>query len=226
MTADGRVCTKCAEFKLFSDFSTKRWTNKDGVVRTTFKSRCKPCHVQSEKERINASPEVKARTLEQAAQARKNQIARMTEEEYAQYAEKLQAWGARWRQANPEIVKATKVRHRDRRVERQNEYYYEHRAEISAKWKAYYQQKRKELLSKRKDYTANPAVQERLREYRRQVRAEERLKMRQKIADLNDNYVKNVLRQTTGLVANQIPQALVEAKKLQLKIWRMTHEKR
>lgn len=226
MTAEGKVCTRCNTFKLASDFSTKRWTNKDGVVRTTFKSRCKPCHVQSEKERINASPEVKARTLEQAAQARRNRIARMTEEEYAQYAEKLKAWGARWRQANPEIVKATKVRHRDRRVERQNEYYYEHRAEISAKWKAYYQQKRKELLSKRKDYTANPAVQERLREYRRQVRAEERLKMRQKIADLNDNYVKNVLRQTTGLVANQIPQALVEAKKLQLKIWRMTHEKR
>jgi hypothetical protein len=226
MTAEGKVCTKCGDFKAASDFSTKRWTNKDGVVRTTLKSRCKPCHVQSEKERINASPEVKARNLEQTAQARRNRIARMTEEEHAQYAQKMKAWGARWRQANPETVKATKARHRDRSVERQREYYYEHRAEISAKWKAYYQRKRKELLSKRKDYTANPAVQERLREYRRLVRAEERLKIRQKIADLNDNYVKGVLRQTTGLVANQISQALVEAKKLQLKIWRMTHEKR
>jgi hypothetical protein len=226
MTAEGKVCTRCNTFKLASDFGTKRWTNKDGTVQTTLKARCKPCHVASEKERLNASPEVKARSLEQIAQARRNRIARMTEEERAQKAEQARARATRWRQANPEIVKESKARNRDRSIERQREYYYAHRAEISAKWKAYYQQKRKELLNKRKEYTADPAVQERLREYRRLVRAEERLKMRQKIADLNDNYVKGVLRQTTGLLAGQIPQALVEAKKLQLKIWRMTHEKR
>jgi len=43
--------------------------------------------------------------------------------------------------------------------------------------------------------------------------------------EMRDSYIRALLTQNTALNAKWIPPALVEAKKLQLKIWRMSHEK-
>jgi len=227
---EGRTCTKCGEFKLASEFGKKRWTNKDGSVTESLRSMCNFCKNKSERARVkaprNQTPEAKARVRERVAEWKRKRLANMTEDERKLHREKANAITKAWVKANPEKRKAQKLKHRGRDIERKRKYYQEHKEEISEKWKAYYQRKKKQLMARQKEYLADPAVQERLREYRRKVRAEDREKARQKIADLNDNYVKSVIRAGTGLRADQMSMALVEAKKLQLKIWRMVYEKR
>jgi hypothetical protein len=74
----------------------------------------------------------------------------------------------------------------------------------------------KDILYKRSRYQENKGeLNAKCREY-----------MKEKVENLDDIYVRRVLLRGTGLKPNQLPLALVEAKKLQLKIKRMSYEKR
>ena len=225
MLEGSKTCTKCGEVKAFSFFGEKRWTNKDGTVTTSHKSQCKPCRYKVEKERITATPEAKAKYSERTAQARRKRIDAMTKEEKEQAMERQRAWSKAWSVANPEKRKAQKLKDRDNDIAYKRKRYQEKKEELNAKCKEYHQQHKEEIQERMKRYLADPKVQKRIREYRKKVRVYEREKMRKKIKNLDDYYVKQVLVQGTGLKPSQLPPALVEAKKLQLKIKRMSNEK-
>ena len=74
----------------------------------------------------------------------------------------------------------------------------------------------KDILYKRSHY----------QEKKGELNAKCREYMKEKVENLDDIYVRKVLLRGTGLKPNQLPLALVEAKKLQLKIKRMSYEKR
>lgn len=225
MLEDSKSCTKCGEVKAFSFFGEKRWTKKDGTVTTSHKSQCHPCRHQAEKERITATPEARAKHSEQIAQARRKRMDSMTTKEKEQARERQRAWDKAWRKANPEKIKTTKLRSRDKEIAYKRERYQKKKEELNTKCREYYQQHKEEIQKRGKRYLADSEVQKRIREHRKKTRGYEREKMRKKIKNLDDYYVKQVLVQGTGLKPSQLPLALVEAKKLQLKIRRMIHEK-
>lgn len=111
--SEGRTCTRCGEFKLASEFGIKRWTKKDGTVRESLKSSCHPCRHASEKERINATPESKAKHSKQISVARKKRLANMTPERKEKYYELTRKWQREWKRANPDKVFEMKKKHRE-----------------------------------------------------------------------------------------------------------------
>jgi len=225
MLEGSKSCTKCGEVKASSFFGTRRWTKKDGTVVEILKSQCNPCRHQAEKERITATPEARAKHSERVAQSRRKRIDAMTAEEKEQARERQRAWDNAWRKANPEKRKAMKLRSRDKDVAYKRKRHQEKKEELNAKCREYHQQHKEEIQKRTKRYLADPETQKRIREHRKAIRPREREKMRKKIKNLDDYYVKQVLVQGTGLKPSQLPSALVEAKKLQLKIRRMIHEK-
>ena len=225
MLEGSKTCTKCGKVKAFSFFGEKRWTNKDGSVRTSYRSQCNPCRHQTEKERITATPEARAKYSEQIALARRKRIDAMTVEEKKQAMERQRAWSKAWRAANPEKRKAQKLKHRDNDIAYKRKRYQEKKEELNTECREYYQQHKEEISDRLKRYNALPEIKERKSAHRKVIRPQEREKMRKKIKNLDDYYVKQVLVQGTGLKPSQLPPALVEAKKLQLKIRRMSHEK-
>ena len=115
---EGRTCTKCGEFKLASEFGIKRWTKKDGTVKESLKSSCHPCRYASEKERINATPESKAKYSNQVSVARKKRLANMTPEQKEKYYELKRKWQREWKRANPDKVFEMKKKHRETQIGR------------------------------------------------------------------------------------------------------------
>jgi hypothetical protein len=211
--------------KAFSFFGEKRWTKKDGTVTTGYKSQCKPCRYKAEKERIIATPKAKAKYSERTAQARRKRIDAMTAEEKEQAMKRQRAWSKAWRAANPEKRKAQKLKYKDNDIAYKRKRYQEKKEELDAKCREYYQQHKEEISDRLKRYNALPEIKERKSAHRKVIRPQERERMRKKIKNLDDYYVKQVLVQGTGLKPSQLPSALVEAKKLQLKIKRMSYEK-
>lgn len=114
---EGRTCTKCGEFKLASEFGIKRWTKKDGTVKESLKSSCHPCRHASEKKRINATPESKAKYSKQVSVARKKRLANMTPEQKEKYYELRRRWQREWKRANPDKVFEMKKKHRETHAE-------------------------------------------------------------------------------------------------------------
>jgi hypothetical protein len=75
-------------------------------------------------------------------------------------------------------------------------------------------------------YYSRPEVIERVKELNRKdylTKGIERNK--RKIAEVTPKYVKELLRQGGTLKGVSIPEALIEVKRLQILIWRKTHEK-
>jgi hypothetical protein len=115
--SEGKTCTWCEEFKLASEFGIKRWTKKDGTVRESLRSRCNPCKVSTERERINATPESKAKHSKQLSVNRKKRLANMTPEQKEKYYELTRKWQKEWKRANPDKVFEMKKKHRETHAE-------------------------------------------------------------------------------------------------------------
>lgn len=192
---EGRTCTRCGEFKLASEFGIKRWTNKDGTVKETLKSRCNPCKVLTEKERINATPESRAHHSKQVSDARKKRLANMTPEQKEKHRQLTLKWGNEWRRANPDKVFDMKRKYRETHKEylkakKANDAKTPHGRELEkARTSRYYKAHTERLLA-------------RCREAR---------------AALPDWYVKAILRLPQGV---EIPKGLIEIKREVVKIKR------
>ena len=94
----------------------------------------------------------------------------------------------------------------------------------SKAWRAANPEKRKAQKLKYKDNDI-AYKRKRYQEKKEELNAKCRGYMKEKVENLDDIYVRKVLVQGTGLKPSQLPPALVEAKKLQLKIRRMIYEK-
>ena len=92
----------------------------------------------------------------------------------------------------------------------------------------YYAENYKTKIKPRHDeYCSRPEVIERVKELHRKdylTKGIERNK--RKIAEVTPKYVKELLRRDGTLKGVPIPEALIEVKRLQILIWRKTHEKR
>lgn len=192
---EGRTCTRCGEFKLASEFGTKRWTNKDGTVRETLKSRCHPCKVLTEKERINATPDSRAHHSKLVSEARKRRLANMTPEQKEEYRQLTLKWGNEWRRANPDKVFEMKRKYREThkeylRTKKANDAKTHHGRELDRmRSKRYYEAHTEKLLTRSREARAS----------------------------LPDWYITAILRLPKGVEA---PKGLIEAKRQIVKIKR------
>ena len=192
---EGRTCTKCGEFKLASEFGVKRWTNKDGTVTESLRSRCNPCKVLTEKERINATPESRARYNQRVSETRKKRLANMTPEQKEAYQKKASGWAKAWKLANPDKVFEIKKKHRENHKEyiktkKANDAKTPHGRELEkARTSRYYKTHTERLLAR----------------------------CRKARAALPDWYVKAILRLPKGI---DIPEGLLEIKREVVKIKR------
>jgi hypothetical protein len=125
-----------------------------------------------------------------------------------------------WREANLDKVKAAKLRHRDREIERKRERYQEKKDELRAKCREYDKLHRKEISERQKQYNQIPEVKARLKAYQQARRPQDRITAREKIRNLDDNYIKTIIRRNVGLPAHMQPKQLIEAQKLIIKIKR------
>ena len=255
MTAEGKVCTRCNTFKLFSEFASQGiQTRADGSTYKKYRAQCKLCRKEKvqqwgknylakkgdeirkrnrEKWRLDNPPKEPKpkRTLEEAREYQRRYYIENREKckEYAkQYyqdnKEKMNAYVKNWQQENKERVSAQK-----------KEYAAANREKISA------QQKERA----RKAFAEDP---EKVREQRRAKKARLKAKdpqawnekarkinapyQKKMVVELSDAYVRQRLARTNDdsprkISAKDIPQGLVEAKRLQLMIVRsLRNEKR
>jgi hypothetical protein len=137
-------------------------------------------------------------------------------------ARRLQAleWQRVWRKANLDKVKAAKLRHRDRAIERKRERYQEKRDELRAKCREYSQLHREEISERLKRHHQKPEVKERMRAYQQAIRPQERIKARIKIRNLDPNYIKLMIRRNIGLPAHMVSKSLIETQRLIVQIKR------
>lgn len=248
MTAEGRICTKCGDFKLFSEFASQGIkTRADGSTYRKYRARCKPCMKEKvqqwgktylakkgdeirernrEKWRLNNPPkEPKPKKTAEEIRARQKMYFLANREKYREYAkqyyqdnkEKLNAYVKTWQQENKE--RHTAVR---------KEYEAANREKINAQQKA----------RTRKAFAEDP---EKVREQRRAKKVRLKAKdpqawnekmtkynhasQKRMVVELSDAYVRQRLARESDdgprkISAKDIPQGLVEAKRLQLMIVR------
>jgi type IV secretory pathway VirB10-like protein len=226
-TAEGRVCTVCKAFKLAAEFGFKKYVRKDGVERVYLKSQCKKCRYKAD---ISTEEQRRAYN-KKAAENRLKRLAAMTEAELEAYKAKhrqmQQAWANKDREKYLAWKKEWSLKRRDKEIAYKRQRYAEKKDELRAKCHEYYLQNKEAILERNKRYNALPETKERRKLYQKQRRAEDRVTIRQKIAELNSNYVKLVIRRGTNLKHRHIPESLVEAKRAQLMILRsLRNEKR
>jgi hypothetical protein len=133
---------------------------------------------------------------------------------------KFLAWNTAWRKANPDRVKAAKLRHRDRAIERKRERYQEKIDELRAKCHEYYLANKEEINERHMKHYQKPEVKERLRAYQQAARPRERIKARMKIRNLDSNYIKLLIRRNIGLPAHLVSKSLIETQRLIVQIKR------
>lgn len=211
-----KVCTKCKVEKPFTEFTRRRFVYK-GVERWGHKSHCKQCHTLNNKIAREANLE-KAHAREK--ELREQRIARMTSEQRDELRHKFYGWNTAWRKANPDKVKAAKLRHRDRATERKRERYQEKRDELRAKCHEYYLTHKEEINERHQRHYQKPEVKERLRAYQQAARPQERIKARIKIRNLDPSYIKLLIRKNIGLPAHMVSKSLIETQRLIIQIKR------
>jgi hypothetical protein len=144
----------------------------------------------------------------------------MTPEQKEAQRLKVLGWQGVWRKANPDKVKATKLRRRDKELVYKRNRYQEKRDELRAKCREYDKLHREEISERQKRYNQIPEVQVRKKAYQQARRPQDRIKAREKIRDLDDNYIKTIIRRNVGLPSHMQPKQLIEAQKLIIKIKR------
>jgi len=211
-----KICTCCKQEKPLTEFTRRRFVYK-GTERWGHKSHCKVCHTAASKAAREANLE-KARARD--AELRAQRMARMTPEQKEEHRLKFVAWNTAWRKANPDKVKANKLRHRDRAIERKRERYQEKLDELRAKCHEYYLAHKDEISARAKRHYQKPEVQQRLRAYQQAIRPQERIKARMKIRNLDPNYIKLLIRRNIGLPAHLVSESLIETQRLIVQIKR------
>jgi hypothetical protein len=248
MTAEGKVCTKCAEFKLFSEFSSQGIkTRADGSTYTKYRAQCKLCRkdkVQQwaktylvkngdalrarnrEKWRLNNPPKEPKpkRTLEEAREYQKRYY-QDNKEKYKAYAkqyyqdnkEKYKDYVKKWIEENKEqhtaVRKAYEAANREKINAQQKANAAKWFAENPEKMRALRRAKKARLKAKDPQ-----AWNEKMVKYNQP--AQQRM-----VSELRDAYVRQRLARSNDdsprkISAKDIPQSLVEAKRLQLMILR------
>ena len=211
-----KLCTCCKQEKPLTEFTRRKYVYKD-VERWGHKSQCKSCHTLGNKLARDANLEkAHAREKELREQRKLNR----TPEQKEELRQKFLAWNKAWRDANPDKVKAKKLRHRDREIERKRERYQEKKEELRAKCRDYYLANKEEITERHKQHNQIPEVKVRKKLYQQARRPQDRITAREKIRNLDDNYVKSIIRRNVGLPAHMQPKQLIEAQKLIIKIKR------
>ena len=211
-----KICTCCKQEKPLTEFTRRKYAYK-GVERWGHKSYCKPCHTLSNKIAREANLE-KAHAREK--ELREQRKLKMTPEQKEAQRLKVLGWQRVWRKANPDRVKAAKLRHRDRAIERKRERYQEKIDELRAKCHEYYLANKEEINERHMKHYQKPEVKERLRAYQQAARPRERIKARMKIRNLDSNYIKLLIRRNIGLPAHLVSKSLIETQRLIVQIKR------
>lgn len=211
-----KICTCCKQEKPLTEFTRRRFVYK-GTERWGHKSHCKACHVLKSKIAREADLE-KARAREK--ELREQRKLNMTSEQKEEQRLKFVAWNTAWRKANPDRVKATKFRHRDRAIARKRERYQEKIDELRAKCHEYYLAHKDEINERHRKHYQNPEVRERARARQQAARPQERIKARMKIRNLDPNYIKLLIRRNIGLPAHLVSKSLIETQRLIVQIKR------
>ena len=211
-----KICTCCKQEKPLTEFTRRKYAYK-GVERWGHKSYCKPCHTLSNKIAREANLE-KAHAREK--ELREQRKLKMTPEQKEVQRLKVLGWQRVWRKANLDKVKATKLRHRDRAIERKRERYQEKRDELRAKCHEYYLANKEEINERHTKHYQKPEVKERLRTYQQAIRPQERIKARMRIRNLDPNYIKLLIRRNIGLPAHLVSKSLIETQRLIVQIKR------
>jgi len=211
-----KICTCCKQEKPLTEFTRRKFVYK-GVERWGHKSHCKPCHKMNTRIARGMDLE-KAHAREK--ELRERRLGLETPEQKETRRLKALEWQRVWRKANLDKVKAAKLRHRDRAIERKRERYQEKRDELLAKCREYHQLHREEISERLKRHHQKPEVKERLRTYQQAIRPQERVKARMKIRNLHPNYIKLMIRRNIGLPAHMVSESLIETQRLIVQIKR------
>jgi hypothetical protein len=143
-----------------------------------------------------------------------------TPEQKEELRQKFLAWNKAWRAANPDKIKAAKLRRRDKELVYKRNRYQEKKEELQAKCHEYHLAHKKEISERQKRNYQKPEVKARLKAYQQARRPQDRITAREKIRNLDDNYIKSIIRHNVGLPAHMQPKQLIEAQKLIIKIKR------
>jgi hypothetical protein len=211
-----KVCTCCKQEKPLTEFTRRKFVYK-GVERWGHKSHCKPCHTEAGRVARQANLE-KAHAREK--ELRERRLGLETPEQKEARRLKALEWQRAWREANLDKVKAAKLRRRDKELVYKRNRYQEKKEELQAKCREYHLAHKKEISERQKQYHQNPKVKARLKAYQQARRPQDRITAREKIRNLDDNYVKSIIRNNVGLPAHMQPKQLIEAQKLIIKIKR------
>lgn len=211
-----KICTCCKQEKPLTEFTRRKYAYK-GVETWGHKSQCKPCHTLGNKLAREANLE-KAHAREK--ELREQRKLKMTPEQKEVQRLKVLEWQRVWRKANLDKVKAAKLRRRDKELVYKRNRYQEKRDELRAKCHEYYLANKEEISERQKQYNQILEVREQKKAYRQERRPQDRIKMREKIRNLDDNYIKTIIRRNVGLPSHMQPKQLIEAQKLIIKIKR------
>lgn len=194
-----KICTKCQR-ELDRSLFYKQRTNRDGLV-----SWCKDCHKQwalLRPERIKES-----RAKYRAANADK--LREKNRQYHHQHADREKERSRQYRRLHPQRVKEYTKKYCADNPER--------RRETDRRYKRLHPDL---IIDRQKKYGA--ANRKRLNEYRRQVF--KRCPEKKASNTLPDSYIKLLLRRNSQLTSAQIPQELIELKRVQLQITRKLKE--
>ena len=133
----------------------------------------------------------------------------MSESKVCEAKEKQRAWIRAWGNTSNAIIRESALKHRDETIVRSHKSYQDVRAERMAKSKEYYTNNKEKIKEKYKDYVPKPEVRER-----------KRLRMREKIRNLDDYYVQRIIHNNTGLPPHLQSKSLIEVQKLIIQIKR------
>jgi len=211
-----KICTCCKQEKPLTEFTRRKFVYK-GVERWGHKSHCKVCHKVNTRIARGMDLE-KAHAREK--ELRERRLGLETPEQKETRRLKALEWQRVWRNANLDKVKAAKLRHRDRAIERKRERYQEKRDELRAKCHEYYLANKEEINERHIKHYQKPEVKERLRAYQQAIRPQERVKARMRIRNLHPNYIKLMIRRNIGLPAHMVSKSLIETQKLIVQIKR------
>ena len=123
--------------------------------------------------------------------------------------EKQRAWVREWSKAHNAMIKESALKHRDTAIVRSHKSYQDVRAERMAKSKEYYTNNKEKIKEKYKDYIPKPETRER-----------KRIRLREKIRNLDDYYVQRLIHANTGLPPHLQSRSLIEVQKLIIQIKR------
>lgn len=211
-----KICTCCKQEKPLTEFTRRRFVYK-GVERWGHKSHCKPCHTMNTRIARGMDLE-KARAREK--ELRERRLGLETPEQKEARRLKQLALQRAWTAANRDKVKAAKLRRRDKELVYKRTRYQEKIDELRAKCREYYATHKEEISERNKRNNQQPEVQARRKAYQQARRPQDRVRIREKIRNLDDNYIKTVIRRNVGLPAHMQSKQLIETQKLIIKIKR------